>query len=253
MAPGPSGTNPAPDLPGDPTSPPANPSITAGGGAGPVGDPSGGAGGASGDGNSVGGSDPVGLAGAGNPMGGGGAGGSAGANTGGDAGSSTDGGSSAGGSAGAAGMANAGAGGADELPVDVTVAVAELTTTGFDDGYDGLAGTATFTQQGDEVTLVLELASCPAGPHISHIHVNPSCDNEGNAAGNHWLPNGELITDYSCEDDGTASYTVTIGTDRWTIGAGNDDTDVDGHSFMVHNGSSVSPGDRVACGVIELE
>jgi Cu/Zn superoxide dismutase len=151
-------------------------------------------------------------------------------------------------------MAVSGAGGAEDEPgEDAIVAVAEITTTGFDDAHADVMGTATFTQQGDEVTLVLELTGCPAGPHISHIHVNPSCDNEGNAAGNHWLPNGELITDYSCEEDGTASYTVTVGTDRWTVGAGAEETDLDGHSFMVHNGSSVSPGDRVACGVIELE
>jgi Cu/Zn superoxide dismutase len=153
-------------------------------------------------------------------------------------------------SAGAGGGTVGGSGGAS--PVGPS-AVAVITTTGVDPGHDDVVGSATFTLDGDEVTLVLELQNCAMGPHISHIHTNPSCDNEGNAGGNHWLPNGELLTDYSCEADGTVSYTLSISTDQWTIGTGDDTTDVDGRSFMVHNGSAVSPGDRVACGVIELQ
>jgi Cu/Zn superoxide dismutase len=156
----------------------------------------------------------------------------------------------AGGTVGAAGgVGAAGAGGAGEMPD--AVATATLTTTGVDPGHADISGSVTFTQNGDEVTVVLELEGCPMGPHISHIHVNGDCGNEGNAAGAHWLPNGELLGDYTCEADGTASYTLTVDGGRWTIGGGDPDTDILGHSFMVHLGSSVSPGDRVACGVIE--
>jgi Cu/Zn superoxide dismutase len=133
------------------------------------------------------------------------------------------------------------------------VAVATLATTGVDPGHSDITGTATFTLAGDEVTLVLELEGCPMGPHVSHIHENPDCGNEGNAAGGHWLPNGELIGDYSCDADGNARYTLTVDGGRWTIGTGDEDTDVDGHAFMVHVGSTASPGERVACGVIEQQ
>jgi Cu/Zn superoxide dismutase len=44
-----------------------------------------------------------------------------------------------------------------------------------------------------------------------------------------------------------------VDASTWTIGTGDEDTDVAGHSFMVHMGSSISPGDRVACGVIEQQ
>jgi Cu/Zn superoxide dismutase len=144
-----------------------------------------------------------------------------------------------------------GAAGATATPD--AVAIAMLTSTGVDPGHDDVSGTATFNQMGDEVTLVLELEDCPMGPHISHIHVTPDCGNEGNAAGLHWLPNGELIGDYSCDADGNASYILTVDGGRWTIGAGDEDTDVDDRAFMVHLGSSVSPGDRVACGIIERQ
>lgn len=148
-------------------------------------------------------------------------------------------------------VAAGGTGGVAVMPDGV--AVAQLTTTGVDGTHDEVTGTATFTQIGDEVTLLLELQGCPMGPHISHIHVNPSCDDEGNAAGNHWQPSGELITDYSCDAEGNVSYMLVIDGGTWTVGSGDDETDVDGHSFMVHNGTLVSPGDRVACGVIELQ
>jgi Cu/Zn superoxide dismutase len=52
---------------------------------------------------------------------------------------------------------------------------------------------------------------------------------------------------------GNAMYTLTVDASTWTIGTGDEDTDVAGHSFMVHMGSSISPGDRVACGVIEQQ
>jgi Cu/Zn superoxide dismutase len=153
----------------------------------------------------------------------------------------------AGGTSGAAG--GVGAGGAGEMPD--AVASASLTTTGVDPGHADISGSATFTQVGDEVTVVLELEGCPMGPHISHIHVNGDCGDEGNAAGAHWLPNGELLGDYACDAEGIATYMLTVDGGRWTIGSGDPDTDVVGRSFMVHLGSSVSPGDRVACGVIE--
>jgi Cu/Zn superoxide dismutase len=144
-----------------------------------------------------------------------------------------------------------GTAGAASLPD--AVAVGTLATTGVDPEHSGITGTATFTQIGNDVTLVLELEGCPAGPHVSHIHENPSCGDEGNAAGGHWLPNGELIEDYNCDAEGNASYTLTVDGGRWTIGAGDEETDVDGHAFMVHMGSSAAPGDRVACGVIERQ
>lgn len=182
----------------------------------------------------------------------------AGANNGGVAGDDGEGGSAAGGLGGGGGAAGnpgaAGAMAAGGMPATAdAVAVATLASTGVDPGHDDITGTATFTQVGDAVTLVLELDGCPMGPHVSHIHVMPDCGNEGNAAGNHWLPNGELLDDYECDAEGTASYTLTVEGGQWTIGAGDDTTDVDGHSFMVHIGSTVSPGDRVACGVIEQQ
>lgn len=244
---------PAPDATGGVADPTAMPTATmpamtmmpAEGGSGglPV-DPVQGAGGGGGE-MAAGGEPGAGGSSGSGPIAGGGSGG----DPEGDAGAAGASGQGGGGGA----MATGGTGGSGGAMMDAdAVALASITTTGVDPGHQDVSGAATFTQNGDEVTLLLELEGCADGPLISHIHVNASCDNQGNAAGNHWIPNGELLGDYSC-DGGMASYTLTVGISEWTIGAGDDATDVDGRSFMVHNGTSVAPGDRVACGVIEVQ
>lgn len=169
------------------------------------------------------------TAGSGGSMAGDGAGGSS-AGTGGDG---------AGGSA--AGSGGSGGGGAGELKAVATI-------TGVGTGTGKFTGTATFTQGETMTKLELSLTACPNGPLVSHLHLNPDCGDNGNAAGNHWVPNGENLGNYTCSG-GTAMLTVEKPVAQWTVG-GAAATDITKHSFMVHEGMDPSPGARVGCGVI---
>lgn len=164
--------------------------------------------------------------------GGGGSGGSA-------AGAGGGGSGGTGGTAGGAGTAGSG-GGAQNPTAVATIA-----------GLNGVevTGTATFTQEGDSVNLVLELTACPDGTHASHLHQNKDCGNNGEAAGGHWTPNGEGLGNYECSG-GAVTYMVSKPTTTWTVG---DDgpNDVTKYSFMVHEAGEPSPGGRIGCGLIE--
>ncbi|WP_437981692.1 superoxide dismutase family protein [Sorangium sp. So ce117] len=116
----------------------------------------------------------------------------------------------------------------------------------------GLTGTATFTQAGEEVTLTITVSGCPAGEHSAHIHQNKSCENNGDAAGAHWIPNGEGLGSFMCDEAGQGTQLVKRGTDIWTVG-GDEATDVTKYAIVVHAAADPQAGGRIACGLIELE
>jgi len=108
--------------------------------------------------------------------------------------------------------------------------------------------TVTFTQGADMTTLDVYLDACPDGDLVSHLHQNPSCGNNGTDAGGHWVPNGEMLGTYTCTG-GVATLNVMKPTTQWTVG-GDTATDVTQFSFMVHEGTEQSPGDRIGCGIV---
>ncbi|WP_437968311.1 superoxide dismutase family protein [Sorangium sp. So ce260] len=116
----------------------------------------------------------------------------------------------------------------------------------------GLTGTATFTQAGEEVTLTITVSGCPAGEHSAHIHENKSCESNGDAAGAHWIPNGEGLGSFTCDEAGQGTQTVKRGTDVWTVGD-DADTDVTKYAIVVHAAADPDAGGRIGCGLIELE
>jgi hypothetical protein len=190
-----------------------------GGGAGSGGAGSGGAG--SGGGSATGG-------------GGSGAGGSAGS-----------GGGSPGGSGGASGSSGSGPGGSGGGGgATGKTAVANIM------GVNGqtVSGTATFTQGTSMTTLVLNLSACPAGAHGVHLHAVKDCGNNGEAAGGHWVPNGEGLPDFTCTSTG-AMLTFMKATSEWTVGDPAA-TDVTKYSLVVHEMGGASPGGRIGCGLI---
>jgi hypothetical protein len=121
-----------------------------------------------------------------------------------------------------------------------------------------IMGTATFTQNGNDVTLQVDLTNCPMGVHGIHIHAGSACTSEA-TQGMHWAPpRGEMIgtasSEITCDAQmkGTLTYT-RMGTQanlKWTIGDGSA-TDVIGHPVVVHgvNGSTARHG----CGVIMMK
>jgi Cu/Zn superoxide dismutase len=149
------------------------------------------------------------------------------------------------GSSGAGGSAgnNAGSGGTGG---GQPTAVANLT------GVNGntVLGTATFTEGANATKLVIQLSGCPDGEHAVHIHMVKDCSDNGNAAGGHWVPNGENIGNVSCVSD-TGSLEVLKSVSTWTVGGPND---VSLHALMLHAMSDAQgSGARIGCGVINIE
>lgn len=130
-------------------------------------------------------------------------------------------------------------------------------------------GGATFTSDGKNVTLKLEVTGAPAGEHAVHIHVNPDCSSpDAESAGDHWNPTHEAHGKFGTEPfhlgdignmtvgaDGKGSISLT--TDLWSIGTGQVN-DVTSHSIVIHaspddlaSQPSGNAGTRIGCGVIK--
>ena len=133
-----------------------------------------------------------------------------------------------------------------------------------------VTGTATFTQSGDQITVLIDIQNATPGLHGVHIHENGDCSApDGTSAGGHWNPTnvahgkwgvGEFhlgdLGNITVGDDGTGSFELT--TDLWEIGTGSD-IDVVGKGIIVHADAddfisqpSGNAGARIGCGVIAL-
>jgi Cu-Zn family superoxide dismutase len=132
------------------------------------------------------------------------------------------------------------------------------------------AGTATFTQVGGTIRIVLEAKGLPRGPHGVHIHEVGKCEApKFDSAGNHFNPDkkqhGSLnpqgphagdLPNLTIGTDGTGR--LETATDRITLGGGtNSIVDGDGSALVVHaapddftTDPTGNSGDRIACGVI---
>ena len=134
----------------------------------------------------------------------------------------------------------------------------------------GVTGMAVFTQNDDQITLMIEIQGASPGLHAAHIHANGDCSApDGTSAGGHWNPTGVAhgkwgegefhlgdIGNITVGEDGTGHIMLT--TDLWEIGTGSD-VDVVGRSIIVHAGAddftsqpSGAAGSRIGCGVIVL-
>jgi Cu/Zn superoxide dismutase len=130
---------------------------------------------------------------------------------------------------------------------------------------NNITGTATFTVNGDQVTLSVTMSGVDEdGNHGFHIHENGDCGDMGNAAGTHWNPEGNP---HGAFDDGGhlgdvgniaisgGAGTLSVSTELWTVGGGGE-TDVIGRAVMLHADEDsqqpdANPGGRIACGVIQ--
>lgn len=134
-----------------------------------------------------------------------------------------------------------------------------------------MTGTATFTTEGDEVELRIDVSGLPAGKHGVHIHEKGDCSTpDAMSAGEHWNPTNEAhgkfgehpfhrgdIGNIDVGDDGRGS--LSMSTDLWTLGTGGP-SDVVGRSIVVHadpddfkTQPAGAAGTRVGCGVIRQQ
>lgn len=135
-----------------------------------------------------------------------------------------------------------------------------------------VSGTAVFTSDGAQVTLVLTLEGLdPNTEHAVHIHEMPDCGMDGMGAMGHWNPTNEAhgkwgnapyhrgdIGNVAADASGKASLRMT--TDQWAVGSGDTLKDVQDHAFMVHaspDDFTTQPtgnaGARIGCGVIRVK
>jgi hypothetical protein len=155
-----------------------------------------------------------------------------------------------GGATGGSGGMTGGDGGDNDSGVDESDGGAAVIAIAIIEGIDDsdITGTASFEVDGADVKLTIELESCPDGAHAVHIHEGATCDNYAGF----WDTNrGTGIPDVTCVNDhGEAIYTrLGSSAKPWSVGIGEDDTDVQGHTFMVH----ATDGTAIGCGEIELE
>jgi Cu/Zn superoxide dismutase len=179
--------------------------------------------------------------------------GTAGSSSGGSSAGSQVGGSPSGGAGGGAGGTGGGVGGAGGAGGSTggggSGGAAGPTATAQIMGVNGqnVMGSVTFTQGPTMTKMVMTLTACPDGARSSHLHLNNDCGDNAMAAGNHWVPNGEMLGDYSCANN-MATLEKEKPISMWNVGD-DADTDVTKHAFMVH---AMSDGDgsgaRWGCG-----
>lgn len=133
-----------------------------------------------------------------------------------------------------------------------------------------LAGTAEFTQEGENVTMVVNLSGLTPGAHAIHIHEKGDCSApDGTSAGGHWNPagteHGEFNSDVfhmgdigNLEADENGNATLTFTTDKWCLGCEDEMKNIVGKAIIIHETAddfttqpTGNAGGRIGCVVIE--
>ena len=134
-----------------------------------------------------------------------------------------------------------------------------------------VSGTAVFTEEKGNVTLVANMKGLTPGEHAIHIHEKADCAApDASSAGGHWNPTFKKhgkwgATEYHKGDignftaDANGNGTIKFSTDEWCIGCGDETKDITNKGLIVHKGAddfttqpTGNAGGRVACaGIIK--
>jgi Cu-Zn family superoxide dismutase len=134
-------------------------------------------------------------------------------------------------------------------------------------GGNTAAGTVSFTQKGDKVTVTAKVSGLAPGAHGFHIHEKGDCSAaDATSAGGHFNPTGKPHGDPAAPDhhagdmpmlQADTSGNATLTADLEVIRIGGGATDIVGRSVVVHKDvddfktqPAGNSGARVACGVI---
>jgi Cu-Zn family superoxide dismutase len=131
-------------------------------------------------------------------------------------------------------------------------------------------GKVEFTETDGKVTMNAKIAGLSPGTHAIHIHEKADCSSaDGKSTGGHWNPTMEPhgkwgdengyhkgdIGNFEANDNGIGMVSIT--TDEWCIGCGDEKKDILGKAIIVHQGvddftsqPSGAAGARVSCGGI---
>lgn len=132
-----------------------------------------------------------------------------------------------------------------------------------------VSGTATFKEKNNRVAFEANISGLAPGVHAIHIHEKADCSApDGSSAGGHWNPtfkkhgkwgSGEYhkgdIGNLTADASGNAK--ITMNTDQWCIGCGDETKDILGKSLIVHEKAddfttqpTGNAGGRMACSAI---
>ena len=131
-------------------------------------------------------------------------------------------------------------------------------------------GTVMFKEKDGIVSMTANMTGLSEGEHAIHIHESADCTSaDGKSSGGHWNPTAQphgkwgAETGYHKGDIGNFKVAadgegiVTLATDKWCIGCGDDTKDILGKAVIVHQGTddftsqpSGAAGSRISCGGI---
>ncbi len=138
------------------------------------------------------------------------------------------------------------------------------------DGKSGseMTGMAIFAEVDGKVTVTVDIEKAIPGTHAAHLHEFGDCSAEdGSSAGGHWNPSvedhGKFAEEHfhlgdlgNIEVDENGYGSLTLTTDLWSLGTG-DDNDVVGLSIVIHASAddfttqpTGAAGGRIGCGVV---
>lgn len=151
-----------------------------------------------------------------------------------------------------------------------TVAPKSLTITLNPKSDSNASGTIDFTEENGTVSMTATLSGLEPGVHAIHIHQSSDCTSpDGKSAGGHWNPSNQPhgkwgaetgyhkgdIGNFTADENGNG--TISITTNEWCIGCGDDTKDIIGRGIIVHAGvddfntqPTGDAGGRVSCGGI---
>jgi len=131
-------------------------------------------------------------------------------------------------------------------------------------------GKVLITEENGEVTLAASFYGLTPGTHAIHIHEKADCSAaDGTSSGGHWNPtftsHGKWgategyhkgdIGNFEADENGQG--TITLTTNEWCLGCGDENKDIIGKAIIVHQGAddfTTQPtgdaGGRVSCGGI---
>ena len=130
-----------------------------------------------------------------------------------------------------------------------------------------VAGTITFSEDGDQVLMNAVFTGLTPGSHAIHLHEFSDCSSpDGKSTGGHWNPTFENhgawgndtgfhrgdIGNFEADENGKA--TISFETDLWCINCDDETKNIVGKAVIVHQGQddfvsqpSGAAGSRVSC------
>ena len=159
-----------------------------------------------------------------------------------------------------------------EEVVEGTKTEKTITVTMTPKSDSNVTGTVVFTDKDGQVTMKGKFSGLTEGVHAIHLHEKADCSSpDGKSSGGHWNPTAQPHGAWGAESgfhkgdignmtaNAEGNAVISLTTDQWCIGCGDDTKNIMGKAVIVHQGEddltsqpSGAAGARVSCaGIIE--